>query len=243
MWIRWIRIRIRIRIRNTDYISYDSFQVLFLCDSVPVSYSIHDADKQKTVLRFGIRDLVLFWPLGPGSESGICNTEKNMCFFRPEHIHEYKLTSYSLYAAVSVGLQTADIIEYLTRYRILSSQRVCKKLAASTCENWMRLAAYKLYPSGRQSHANCNWMATSDQSNAAWIKLTEILPETVPFTGLMDLIKILSVKDYTSGKLMKVSRLFHDIFVENHFFPDWVKPACRRELSVTSRCAPPLMGR
>lgn len=34
---------------------------------------------------------------------------------RPEHIHEYKLTSYSLYAAVSVGLQTDDIIEYLTR--------------------------------------------------------------------------------------------------------------------------------
>ncbi|XP_023340906.1 DNA excision repair protein haywire [Eurytemora carolleeae] len=34
---------------------------------------------------------------------------------RPELIHEYKLTSYSLYAAVSVGLQTDDIIEYLTR--------------------------------------------------------------------------------------------------------------------------------
>ena len=34
---------------------------------------------------------------------------------RPEFIHEYKLTSYSLYAAVSVGLQTSDILEYLTR--------------------------------------------------------------------------------------------------------------------------------
>ncbi|XP_055327559.1 general transcription and DNA repair factor IIH helicase subunit XPB-like [Paramacrobiotus metropolitanus] len=34
---------------------------------------------------------------------------------RPERIHEYKLTAYSLYAAVSVGLQTADIIEYLKR--------------------------------------------------------------------------------------------------------------------------------
>ncbi|KAI0980691.1 hypothetical protein GJ496_001482 [Pomphorhynchus laevis] len=32
---------------------------------------------------------------------------------RPESIHEYRLTSYSLYAAVSVGLQTKDIIEYL----------------------------------------------------------------------------------------------------------------------------------
>ncbi|XP_057660684.1 general transcription and DNA repair factor IIH helicase subunit XPB [Diorhabda carinulata] len=34
---------------------------------------------------------------------------------RPEFIHEYKLTAYSLYAAVSVGLQTNDIIEYLKR--------------------------------------------------------------------------------------------------------------------------------
>ena len=30
---------------------------------------------------------------------------------RPEFVHEYKLTSYLLYAAVSVGLQTHDIIE------------------------------------------------------------------------------------------------------------------------------------
>nr|XP_045615780.1 general transcription and DNA repair factor IIH helicase subunit XPB-like isoform X1 [Procambarus clarkii] len=34
---------------------------------------------------------------------------------RPENVHEYKLTAYSLYAAVSVGLQTHDIIEYLKR--------------------------------------------------------------------------------------------------------------------------------
>ncbi|KFM57356.1 DNA excision repair protein haywire, partial [Stegodyphus mimosarum] len=34
---------------------------------------------------------------------------------RPEHIHEYRLTAYSLYAAVSVGLQTNDIIKYLRR--------------------------------------------------------------------------------------------------------------------------------
>ncbi|MBN3310590.1 ERCC3 helicase, partial [Amia calva] len=34
---------------------------------------------------------------------------------RPIHIHEYKLTAYSLYAAVSVGLQTTDIIEYLQK--------------------------------------------------------------------------------------------------------------------------------
>jgi hypothetical protein len=30
---------------------------------------------------------------------------------RPSFVHEYKLTPYSLYAAVSVGLQTEDIID------------------------------------------------------------------------------------------------------------------------------------
>lgn len=34
---------------------------------------------------------------------------------RPENIHEFQLTAYSLYAASSVGLQTEDIIEYLSR--------------------------------------------------------------------------------------------------------------------------------
>lgn len=34
---------------------------------------------------------------------------------RPSHIHEYKITAYSLYAAVSVGLETADIISVLDR--------------------------------------------------------------------------------------------------------------------------------
>jgi DNA excision repair protein ERCC-3 len=34
---------------------------------------------------------------------------------RPAHIHEYRLTPYSLYAAVSVGLETNDIIDVLNR--------------------------------------------------------------------------------------------------------------------------------
>lgn len=34
---------------------------------------------------------------------------------RPSHIHEYKITAYSLYAAVSVGLETDDIILVLNR--------------------------------------------------------------------------------------------------------------------------------
>jgi len=34
---------------------------------------------------------------------------------RPEHVHEYLLTAFSLYAASSVGLQTDDIISVLNR--------------------------------------------------------------------------------------------------------------------------------
>lgn len=50
---------------------------------------------------------------------------------RPEHIHEYKLTAYSLYAAVSVGLQTHDIIEYL--------RRLCKTSIPKGIEEFIRL--------------------------------------------------------------------------------------------------------
>ena len=54
-----------------------------------------------------------------------------MC--RPELIHEYKLTSYSLYAAVSVGLQTADIIEYLKRLsKIAIPDKVIEFIKEST---------------------------------------------------------------------------------------------------------------
>lgn len=34
---------------------------------------------------------------------------------RPQHIHEYKMTAYSLYAAVSIGLDTQTIIAVLSR--------------------------------------------------------------------------------------------------------------------------------
>lgn len=50
---------------------------------------------------------------------------------RPEHIHEYKLTPYSLYAAVSVGLQTHDIVEYL--------RRLCKTSIPKYIEEFIRL--------------------------------------------------------------------------------------------------------
>ncbi|XP_052809382.1 general transcription and DNA repair factor IIH helicase subunit XPB-like [Mya arenaria] len=50
---------------------------------------------------------------------------------RPSHIHEYKLTAYSLYAAVSVGLETRDIIEYL--------RRLCKTTLPSGIEEFIKL--------------------------------------------------------------------------------------------------------
>ena len=35
---------------------------------------------------------------------------------RPAHIHEYKLTKYSLYAAASIGLTDVDILQVLDRF-------------------------------------------------------------------------------------------------------------------------------
>lgn len=65
--------------------------------------------------------------------------EKPVC--RPELIHEYKLTSYSLYAAVSVGLQTSDIIEYLKR---LSKTTIPDKVIEFIKESTMTYGKIKL---------------------------------------------------------------------------------------------------
>lgn len=46
-------------------------------------------------------------------------------FTRPELMHEYEITAYSLYAAVSVGLKTADIINVLSR---LSKNEIAKSV-------------------------------------------------------------------------------------------------------------------
>lgn len=52
---------------------------------------------------------------------------------RPEHIHEYKLTAYSLYAAVSVGLQTQDIVDYLKRLsKTTLPEGICDFIEACT---------------------------------------------------------------------------------------------------------------
>ncbi|XP_010178352.1 PREDICTED: TFIIH basal transcription factor complex helicase XPB subunit-like, partial [Mesitornis unicolor] len=57
--------------------------------------------------------LEAFSPLYKYAQDFLVAIAEPVC--RPTHIHEYKLTAYSLYAAVSVGLQTSDIIEYLQK--------------------------------------------------------------------------------------------------------------------------------
>lgn len=57
--------------------------------------------------------LEAFSPLYKHAHDFLIAISEPVC--RPEHIHEYKLTAYSLYAAVSVGLQTNDIIDCLQR--------------------------------------------------------------------------------------------------------------------------------
>ncbi len=65
-------------------LKYGCFPVLFLCDYIPVSYSIHDADK-KTVLRIRIRDpgYGCFWPRDSGPGFGM--EQKSESRIREEH--------------------------------------------------------------------------------------------------------------------------------------------------------------
>ncbi|KAG0146359.1 hypothetical protein CROQUDRAFT_702780 [Cronartium quercuum f. sp. fusiforme G11] len=60
---------------------------------------------------------------------------------RPSHIHEYKLTKHSLQAAISVGLQTEDIIDVLNR---LSKVRVSAELAEFIRESTASYGKVKL---------------------------------------------------------------------------------------------------
>jgi DNA excision repair protein ERCC-3 len=39
-----------------------------------------------------------------------------MCGVRPKFVHEYKLTSYTLYAAVAVNIHTEQILSTLARF-------------------------------------------------------------------------------------------------------------------------------
>lgn len=57
--------------------------------------------------------LEAFHPLAPAATDFLIAIAEPVS--RPSHIHEYKLTPHSLYAAVSVGLKTDDIIEVLNR--------------------------------------------------------------------------------------------------------------------------------
>lgn len=57
--------------------------------------------------------LETFGPISSQAQDFLIAIAEPVC--RPEHIHEYKLTSYSLYAAVSVGLRTSEIIGCLRR--------------------------------------------------------------------------------------------------------------------------------
>jgi len=55
-----------------------------------------------------------FGPLAPSATDFLTTVAEPMS--RPMHLHEYKLTAHSLYAAVSLGMDSADIIKYLNRF-------------------------------------------------------------------------------------------------------------------------------
>jgi hypothetical protein len=73
---------------------------------------------------------------------------------RPPQINEYQLTPYSLYAAVSVGLQTDDIIKDLDRLSkcVFVLVDTCAS-RSSDCSTWNSLYKHELtLPIRHQSH-------------------------------------------------------------------------------------------
>jgi len=54
-----------------------------------------------------------FSPMYQSAHDFLVTVAEPVC--RPEFVHEYKLTAYSLYAAVSIGLQTSDLISMMER--------------------------------------------------------------------------------------------------------------------------------
>lgn len=61
----------------------------------------------------GTITLESFSPLAPQAQDFLTTIAEPLS--RPTHLHEYRLTGNSLYAAVSVGLQPTDIINFLDR--------------------------------------------------------------------------------------------------------------------------------
>ena len=95
------------------YISGHFFQQIFQLFRSKMSLKTDHESRALFVAPNGHIFLESFSPLYKHAEDFLIAIAEPVC--RPEFIHEYKLTAYSLYAAVSVGLQTNDIIEYLTR--------------------------------------------------------------------------------------------------------------------------------
>ena len=57
-----------------------------------------------------------------------------MC--RPESVHEYVLTPHSLYAAVSVGLETDTIISVLNRLSKVALPREIRQFIVASTSNY-----------------------------------------------------------------------------------------------------------
>ncbi|KAH9812436.1 P-loop containing nucleoside triphosphate hydrolase protein [Melampsora americana] len=87
------------------------------------------------------RNIILeaFHPLAAQAQDFLITVSEPVS--RPTHIHEYKLTKHSLQAAISVGLQTEDIIEVLNR---LSKVRVSAELAEFIRESTASYGKVKL---------------------------------------------------------------------------------------------------
>ena len=108
---------------------------------------------------------------------------------RPESVHEYVLTEYSLYAAASVGLQTEDIIDVLNRLsKVHVPKAVVSKIRAHTATYGklklvLRDSRYWL----ETEHAEISEMILREADLAAAIRTSE-RPEPLPVRSYAGII-------------------------------------------------------
>lgn len=96
----------------------DAATAHFTTDGQVTDYSYLPLEKDNAgrplwVLNDGRIILEAFSPIASQAEDFLVTIAEPIT--RPEHIHEYKMTPYSLYAAVSVGLESREMIETLAK--------------------------------------------------------------------------------------------------------------------------------
>ncbi len=121
---------------------------------------------------------------------------------RPKHIHEYRLTPYSLYAAVSVGLETEKIIKVL--------DRLCKTALPEGIIQFIRSCTVSYGKVKLVLRHNRYWIESSHASILQMLLKDAVIKEARPegndnlIQEFVTTVKATSIQSNTNGDVMDV---------------------------------------